>query len=111
MKTSSAKAKGRKLLQWLKDRLLEKFVVLEPDDLIVTSAGDTGEDLKLSPKARRFFPFTIEGKSHARLSVYKFIEQAEQHHDEYPPLVIAKANRKEPLIIMYAQDFLDLIKV
>ena len=49
MKTSSAKAKGRRLQQKVRDLLLETFTELEPDDIRSTSMGVSGEDLQLSP--------------------------------------------------------------
>ena len=54
MKTSSAKAKGRKLQDLVRDKLLEKFKnYLEEDDIKSAIMGETGEDIKLSPAAKR----------------------------------------------------------
>ena len=47
MKTSSAKAKGRRLQQKVRDLLLETFTELQPDDIRSTSMGVSGEDLQL----------------------------------------------------------------
>lgn len=63
MKPSSAKAKGRKLQQQVRDLILETFSDLEPDDVRSTSMGAGGEDVLLSPLARRKFPFSVECKN------------------------------------------------
>ena len=63
IKTSSAKNKGRKLQQWTRDRILELVPTLEPDDVKSTSMGAGGEDVQLSPAARKSVPLTIECKT------------------------------------------------
>lgn len=70
--------------------------------------GAAGEDILLSPKARDKFPYSIECKSRAGIAVYQWLEQRDS--GEYPPIVFAKENHKEPIVIIYAKDFLDLIK-
>ena len=47
MKTQSAKAKGRKLQQWMRNLLIEKLEV-HPEDIESRSMGAGGEDLILS---------------------------------------------------------------
>ena len=47
MKTQSAKAKGRKLQQWVRDQLIEQLNV-HPEDIESRSMGAGGEDLILS---------------------------------------------------------------
>ena len=61
MKSRSAKAKGRRLQQKVRDLLLEKFSEeLEPDDIRSAIMGESGEDLKLSPAARKLIPYSFE---------------------------------------------------
>ena len=60
MKTRSAKSKGRRLQNQVKELLLEAFTELEPDDIRTAIMGETGEDIKLSPAARREIPFSFE---------------------------------------------------
>ena len=60
--TRNAKAKGRLGQQEVRDRLLETFPDLEPDDIKSTVMGDSGEDIQLSPAARKIIPLTIEVK-------------------------------------------------
>ena len=51
MKTRSAKAKGRRLQNKIRDLLLEEFKDLEPDDIRTAIMGETGEDIKLLKNA------------------------------------------------------------
>ena len=46
MKTQSAKAKGRKLQQWVRDQIIEQLEV-HPEDIESRSMGAGGEDSKL----------------------------------------------------------------
>jgi hypothetical protein len=59
MKPRSAKAKGRRFQQEVRDALLSNFPFLEPDDIRSTSMGASGEDILLSPAARRVYPYSI----------------------------------------------------
>jgi hypothetical protein len=108
MKPSSAKQKGRSYQQWVRDKILEHFPALEPDDVKSTSMGAGGEDVQLSPAARKLFPYTIECKSYEKIAVYKWYEQAKTHKG-YEPLVFMKGNRKQPLVLMNAEYFIKLI--
>ena len=47
MKTQSAKAKGRRLQQWVRDLLIEELEI-HPEDVESRSMGAGGEDLILS---------------------------------------------------------------
>ena len=109
MKAQSAKAKGRKLQQWTRDRVLETYPHLEEDDVRSTSMGVSGSDLQLSPLARKSFPFDVECKSLARVGVYRFIDQCDNRGDARP-LVIVKENRRRPLAVVDAEFFFDLLK-
>ena len=59
MKTSSAKAKGRRLQQKFREMLIEKLDI-HPEDIESRSMGAGGEDLIMSRAARQKFPFSIE---------------------------------------------------
>lgn len=73
MKTSSAKAKGRKLQQHVRDVLLEAFPTLEPDDVKSTSMGAQGEDVQLSPAARKLMPIAVETKARNSIAACKVL--------------------------------------
>ena len=69
MKTRSAKSKGRRLQNQIKELLLESFKELEPDDVRSAIMGETGEDIKLSPAARRQIPYSFECKNQENLKL------------------------------------------
>ena len=52
MKTQSAKAKGRKLQQWVRDQIIEQLEV-HPEDIESRSMGAGGEDLIMARAARQ----------------------------------------------------------
>lgn len=110
MKTQSAKAKGRKLQQMVRDLILETFTELEPDDVRSTSMGAGGEDLQLSPAARKKFPYSVECKNVEKLNVWGAYEQAEANSGNHEPLLIMKKNRKKPLVVIDLEAFVELLK-
>ena len=63
MKTSSKKGKGRRLQNFVKDELLEAFKSLEADDVKTAIMGESGEDIKLSPAAKRKIRYSFECKN------------------------------------------------
>ena len=79
--TRSAKAKGRGGQQEVRDKLLETFPEFEPDDIKSTTMGDGGEDIQLSPAARKTMPITIEVKRRKSgfKTAYGYIDQASKH--------------------------------
>lgn len=109
MTPASAKQKGRLLQQKIRDLILELFPHLEADDVRSTSMGAGGEDVTLSPMARRAIPFQIECKSKARSQVHTYYAQAKSH-GHHEPLVIVKQDRKETLAILDAEVFFKLLK-
>ena len=58
MKTQSAKAKGRKLQQWVRDQIIEQLEV-HPEDIESRSMGAGGEDLIMARAASRSFPSVL----------------------------------------------------
>lgn len=69
MQTTSKKAKGRNLQQWVRDKLLDLFP-LQQDDIRSCSMGAGGEDVQLSPAAREQIPFQFECKNNKKFAVY-----------------------------------------
>ena len=109
MKTSSAKAKGRRLQQKVRDLLLETFTELEPDDIRSTSMGVSGEDLQLSPAARKLIPFAIECKNQEKLNIWDSLKQAEENSGDYDPVLIFKRNRSKTYAVINIEKFIELI--
>ena len=112
MKTSSGKAKGRRLQNKIRDLLLEHFSdKLEPDDVRVAIMGETGEDIKLSPAARKLIPYSFESKNQEKLSIWSSLEQAAENSGDYPPVLIFKRNRSKTYVTIELEEFIKLINV
>jgi hypothetical protein len=108
MKPQSAKAKGRNLCKYVKDRILAFFPLLFPDDIKVTSSGAGGEDLQFARIARQTLPVSIECKNRAKIAVYKDYAQAKANAAGYEPVLIVKQNHSTPLAIMDLEYYLKL---
>ena len=107
----SAKAKGRRLQQWVRDRLYSTFPKLEDGDIRSTSMGAGGEDLLFSPAARRNFPYSVECKNNKINAIYKVMDQATSNCPKgATPLAIIKADQKKPLAVVDADHFFKLAK-
>jgi len=109
LKPSSAKAKGRVLQQVVRDLIIAKFA-LEPDDVRSVSMGVSGEDLLLSPAARRKLPISVECKSRASISVYGHYQQAKDNCRGYEPVLVIKQNRDKPLVVVDCEYFFELLR-
>ena len=109
MKTSSAKSKGRKLQQWVRDQILYDCPPwIGADDVRSTGMGQQGADVQLSTAGAAYFPFAVECKSRAKQAIYKDYEQAQEHASETTPypLVILKQNNSRPLAVVDAEWFI-----
>ena len=109
MKTSSAKQKGRKLQQWMRDILIQKLGV-HPEDIESRSMGSQGEDLIMARAAREKFPLSIECKNQESVNVWKSYEQAAENSGEYEPIVVIKRNQSKPLVVIDAEYFVSMFK-
>ena len=112
MKTRSGKAKGRRLQNKIRDLLLEHFSdKLEPDDIKVAIMGESGEDIKLSPAARKLIPYSFECKNQEKLSIWEALNQAAENSGDYPPVLIFKRNRSKTYVTIELEEFIKLINV
>ena len=107
MKTQSAKAKGRRLQQWVRERLIEGLDI-HPEDIESRSMGSGGEDLIMARAAREKFPFSIECKNQESVNVWKSYEQAQENSKDYEPVVVLKRNNTKPLVLVDAEYFVKL---
>ena len=109
MKTQSAKAKGRRFQQWVRDKLIE-VLNIHPEDIESRSMGAGGEDLIMARAARETFPYSIECKNQESLNIWKSYEQAQQNSGNYEPIVVIKRNNVKPLVLVDADYFVELHK-
>lgn len=116
MTPASAKAKGRRAAAEVRDLLLEWCPDLQPDDIVVTSSGETGEDLKLSPKAREIYPYIAEVKNVEKLNIHEANAQAVAHWQKRGskpsefPIVCYKRNRTDLYVSIKLEHFLKLTR-
>ena len=109
MKTSSAKAKGRRLQQQVRTQLIEELDI-HPEDIESRSMGAGGEDLIMARAARKKFPYSIECKNQESVNVWKSYEQAQENSGDYEPIVVLKRNNTKPLVLVDADYFVRLHK-
>ena len=110
MKTRSAKNKGKRLQNSVRDILLETFDTLEPDDIKSAVMGDSGEDIQLSPAARKLIPYSIECKNQEKLNIWEALSQAEENSGVSTPVLIFKRNRSKTYAVLPIEEFINLIK-
>jgi hypothetical protein len=118
VRPQSAKAKGRRLQQAVRDSILAAFPSLEPDDVRSTSMGASGADILLSPVARRLFPFYVEAKNQESINIWKAIAQAEAGRlkgftldgPTVYPLVVFKRNNTETYAALPFKFLLELVE-
>ncbi len=109
MKVQSGKAKGRRLQQWTRDVLVESLNI-HPEDIESRSMGAGGEDLIMSRAAREAFPYSVECKNQEKINIWSAYSQASENSGKYTPIVVLKRNNVKPLVLIDAQDFIDIHK-
>ena len=109
MKPRSAKNKGKRLQNKVRDLILEKFNQLEPDDVRSVTMGESGEDILLSPAARKLFPFSTECKNQEKINIWSSLEQAETNSGKHIPIVIFKRNRTKTYAVLEFDKLLELL--
>ena len=110
MSAKSAKAKGRRLQNLTRDLLREAFSSLEEDDIKSQTMGMPGEDIVLSPAARKIIKYSFECKNKERLDLWKSLEQAEENSQDRNPVLVIKRNRSKTYAVIEIDHFIDLIK-
>lgn len=110
MNIRSAKNKGRRLCQHLKELILATHRDIFADDIIVTTASSNGEDLILSPAAQRAFPFSVECKNQEQIAIWASLAQAESHavKSGRPALLVFSRNRSPVYAAMRIETLLTL---
>jgi hypothetical protein len=110
MKPASCKNKGRRLQLLVRSHILEAFHgKLLDDDIVNTSMGCGGEDLKFSPLARSCLPISIECKNTESLNIWSALSQASANCPENAsPCVIFKRNKSDIYAVLPWKDLLQL---
>lgn len=105
------KNKGRLGQNEIRDKLLETFPEFEPDDIKSTTMGDTGEDIQLSPAARKKLPITIEVKRRksGMKTAYDYLQQA-NNHGKGEPVVFFRADRQPWITMIHVDHYMELLR-
>lgn len=105
MKPASLKAKGRRLQVWTCEQI-SKAVRLKfgkDEDIASREMGQSGADVRLSQKARKYFPFSVECKNQQNWSIPQWIKQAKQNqYDNTNWLLVVSKNNYKPIVILDA---------
>ena len=114
MKTSSGKAKARRLQDKVTFKFRELFKeILAIGDIKPAIMGMIGTDVVLSPSAKNLIAFDIECKNVEKLigsNLTSAITQCEENTEEGRiPLLIFKKNGEPERVILKLDDFLSLV--
>jgi len=112
MITASAKSKGRRLQQYVRDSILTLFQEeLTPADVSSNPMGCAGCDVVLSTRARELFPYAVECKNCESWTIPAWWVQttANANKEGLKPALVISKNRQEPLVILRYTDYLELI--
>ena len=111
MKARSAKNKGRKLQNLVRDQLRSVFMeILEKNDIESQVMGMSGEDIVLSPAAKKVIRYSFECKNQERLNLWSSLEQAESNCEDRQPALVFKRNRSKIFVAIEFDHFIELIK-
>jgi hypothetical protein len=91
-------------------KLLIEKLDIDPEDIESRSMGAGGEDLIMSKAARNKFPYSVECKNQERLNIWTAWDQARNNSGIYDPIVVIKKNGVQPLVVLDAENFLDMIR-
>lgn len=114
MKTSSAKAKSRRLQDKVAFKIRDLFKgILTNGDIKPAIMGTSGTDVVLSPSAKNLIAFDIECKNVEKLigsNLTDAINQCEANTEiGRIPLLIFKKNGESERVILKLEDFIKLI--
>ena len=94
----------------MRDRLRSVCTeTLETNDIESHVMGMSGEDIVLSPAAKRVIPYSFECKNQERLNLWSSLEQAESNCEDRQPVLIFKRNRSKIYAAIEFEHFIKLI--
>lgn len=116
---SSAKSKGRNLQQWT-CKMISLFTDLswgKDEEIASREMGQSGADVRMSPNARRLFPFTLECKSGNQWNLPAAIKQcqANLYPDTEWMIVLdrpsqIKDERIPPIVVIDGEVFFQILQ-
>ena len=110
MSAKSAKAKGRRLQNFVRDQLRDMYPELHEDDIKSQTMGMPGEDIVVSPAARDKIDYSFECKNKERLDLWKSLEQADDNSEDREPVLVIKRNRSKIYVVVEWDSFRKLLQ-
>jgi len=83
---------------------------VETNDIESQVMGMTGEDIVLSPLARKIIPYSFECKNQERLNIWSALHQTKKNSDSRVPVLVFTKNREDIYVSITLTDFIDLIE-
>ena len=111
MKTSSCKAKGRKLQQYVAEQISNILDIPWGADELIRSRemAQSGVDVVLLDKAKTQFPWSVECKNTEKLNLWDAIKQArDNQQDGTDWLLCVKKNHESPVVVIDSMIFFKL---
>ena len=71
--------------------------------------GMSGEDIVLSPAAKKVINYSFECKNQERLNLWKSLEQAESNCEGRNPVLVFKRNRSKIYVAIEFDHFIEII--
>ena len=106
----ACKAKGRRLQNRVRDLLREAFPKLEEDDVKSQTMGMSGEDIVMSPLAKRKIKYSFECKNKEPLDLWASLVQAEENCEDRTPVLVFKKNHSKTYVAFELDHFISLIQ-
>tara|TARA_R100000501_G_C2535165_1_gene56371 strand:- start:258 stop:533 length:276 start_codon:yes stop_codon:yes gene_type:complete len=82
---------------------------LEKNDIESQVMGMSGEDIILTPAAKKIINYSFECKNKERLDLWKSLEQAESNSEDRNPVLVFKRNRSKIYVSIEFDHFIELI--
>ncbi|RPI56384.1 MAG: hypothetical protein EHM49_00440 [Deltaproteobacteria bacterium] len=114
IKISSAKAKSRRLQQWVCSKVSDLTGISWGKDEQIASRemGQSGVDVRLIGDALGAFPWSVECKYQETWCIPDWIQQAKDNRKPGTDwLLVVRKNRHEEVVIIDADVFFDLLKL
>ena len=83
---------------------------VETNDIESQVMGMSGEDIVLSPAAKKVINYSFECKNQERLNLWKSLEQAESNCEDRNPVLVFKRNRSKIYVAIDFDHFIELIE-
>lgn len=109
--TRSAKNKGKRLQKEVAAMVKEHIesqtgLTLDPRDVTSNMMSEAGVDVKLSPTAEKYFPYSIECKNVESLNIWSALKQTETNClPNTKPMLVFRRNNTPAYVVLRAEDF------